>query len=70
MGCPRTAIMGFGNSSVSSRMRVPLPAARRTTLWIVVELMKGADKQTIGQADKEQCTAPNVSDVSLHPLGC
>src|ERR1700730_13832385 len=33
-GLPRTSIIGLGRSAVSSRMRVPRPAASRTALSI------------------------------------
>src|SRR5207248_120380 len=35
IGFPRTLIIGFGSSAVSSRIRVPRPAARRTALSIL-----------------------------------
>src|SRR5437867_2621906 len=35
-GLPRTTIIGFGRSAVSSRIRVPRPAASRTALSILV----------------------------------
>src|SRR6185437_13394134 len=35
-GLPRTSIIGFGKSAVSSRMRVPRPAASNTALSIFV----------------------------------
>src|SRR5947207_5318549 len=35
-GFPRTLIIGLGTSAVSSRMRVPRPAASRTALSILV----------------------------------
>src|SRR5213595_4168483 len=36
IGFPRTLIIGFGRSAVSSRIRVPRPAASKTALSIFV----------------------------------
>src|SRR5579885_681098 len=42
-GLPRTSIIGFGSSAVSSRMRVPRPAARMTALSIFIVLCSMVD---------------------------
>src|SRR4030095_11960940 len=48
-GLPRTSIIGFGSSAVSSRIRVPRPAASITALSIVLIVEDGGARSAIAR---------------------
>src|SRR5476649_1495821 len=68
-GRPRTAIMGFGRSSVSSRMRVPRPAASKTALVTMRKDLDRIDRiYRIGFGQSDDSGQSGVLKILLIPL--